>query len=71
MRQRQRRLIVDPTACDASGVCAELLPEWIEADPWGYPIVREGPVPPALLGLARRAVASCPKLALVLASQGR
>jgi ferredoxin len=71
MRRGQRRLVVDPTACDASGVCAELLPEWIEADPWGYPIVKDGPVPPALLGLARRAAASCPKLALVLTPENR
>lgn len=71
MKGGQLRLIVDPTACDASGVCAELLPEWIGADPWGYPIVRDGPVPPALVGLARRAAASCPKLALVLLAETR
>jgi ferredoxin len=48
-------------------MCAELLPELIELDDWGYPIVREGGVPDALLDHARRAVAVCPVLALRLA----
>jgi ferredoxin len=47
-------------------VCAELLPELITLDPWGYPIVAPGPVPPALAAHARRAVAACPTLALLL-----
>ena len=54
------------TACQAHGVCIELLPELISADPWGYPIVQPGPVPSRLLALARRAVADCPTLALLL-----
>jgi ferredoxin len=48
-------------------MCAELLPELIELDDWGYPIVRDGGVPDALLDHARRAVAVCPVLALRLA----
>jgi ferredoxin len=63
---RQRVLRVNPIACEAHGVCIELLPELIAADPWGYPVVRPGPVPPRLLPLARRAVADCPTLALLL-----
>jgi len=59
-------LRVNPIACEAHGVCAELLPELITLDPWGYPIVAPGPVPPPLLGHARRAVAACPTLALLL-----
>ena len=59
-------LRVNPIACEAHGVCAELLPELIKADPWGYPIVAPDPVPPALAGHARRAVAACPTLALLL-----
>ena len=47
-------------------MCAELLPELITADPWGYPIIAPGPVPGDLLPLARRAVAACPTLALLL-----
>ena len=60
------RLRVNPIACEAHGVCAELLPELITLDPWGYPIVAPGPVPPTLAGHARRAVAACPTLALLL-----
>jgi ferredoxin len=48
-------------------MCAELLPELIAEDPWGYPIVAAGPVPDELVPLARRAVAACPTLALLLA----
>ena len=41
------RLRVNPIACEAHGMCAELLPEWIELDDWGYPIVASGPSPPS------------------------
>ncbi len=69
MRRRTGRasLRVNPIACEAHGLCIELLPELIRADPWGYPLLRQGPVPEELLPLARRAVAICPTLALVLA----
>jgi ferredoxin len=59
-------LRVNPIACTAHGVCAELLPEIIRLDPWGYPIVAPGELDGDLLSHARRAVASCPVLALVL-----
>jgi ferredoxin len=59
-------LAVDRIRCDGYGMCAELLPELIELDDWGYPIVRPGPVPDQLIGLARRAVDVCPVLALSL-----
>jgi ferredoxin len=62
----QRLLVVDPVACDGHGVCAELLPEMVELDPWGYPIIDTAPMPPALDRQARRAVAACPRLALHL-----
>jgi ferredoxin len=57
-------LRVDPIACTAHGLCAELLPESVALDEWGYPITT--PVRPDLLPLARRAVADCPTLALRL-----
>ncbi len=63
---RELELRVNPIACDAHGVCIALLPELITADPWGYPVIRPGPVPLRLLALARRAVADCPTLALLL-----
>jgi ferredoxin len=60
------RLRVNPIACEAHGLCAELLPELIRLDDWGYPIIDESEVPAELLGLARRAVDVCPTLALLL-----
>jgi ferredoxin len=65
-RRRQLELRVNPITCQAHGVCIELVPELIAADPWGYPILRPGPVPHRLLAHARRAVANCPTLALLL-----
>ena len=59
---------VDRIRCDGFGMCAELLPEMIDLDDWGYPILRPGPVPPDLLTLAKRAVDVCPVRALRLAS---
>ena len=61
-----RHLRVDPVACSGHGLCAELLPERITMDEWGYPVVSAEPVPPALHHLARRAVTNCPALALLL-----
>jgi ferredoxin len=69
MSEGQPRLRVNPIACQAHGLCIELLPELIGADPWGYPIIAQGPVPDQLLPLARRAVAACPTLALLLAAE--
>jgi ferredoxin len=59
-------LRVNPIACSGHGVCAELLPELIGLDEWGYPIVDPHPVPKALDPEARRAVSACPALALRL-----
>lgn len=60
------RLQVDPVACDAFGHCAELFPERIWLDEWGYPVLDAEDVPPALLELARQAVRACPRRALAL-----
>jgi ferredoxin len=57
---------VDPIKCDAHGLCAELLPERIDLDEWGYPLIDPAPVPAAMEGMARRAVSACPTLALKL-----
>jgi ferredoxin len=59
-------LRVNPINCTGHGVCAELLPELVSLDEWGYPIIADHPVPPALDLEARRAVAACPTLALKL-----
>jgi ferredoxin len=63
---KRQTLRVDPIACEGHGLCAELFPERIELDEWGYPIVAGESVPPELLKHARRAIAACPTLALRL-----
>jgi ferredoxin len=60
------RLVLDPIACEAHGLCAELLPERISVDEWGYPIIDDAPIGPQLLAHAKRAAATCPTLALTL-----
>ena len=35
-----KQLRVNPIRCAAHGVCAELLPELISLDPWGYPVLK-------------------------------
>src|ERR1043165_1966444 len=62
----RRRLAVDWPACKAHGLCSELLPEIVELDEWGYPVIAPGPVPVSLRRYAQRAVSSCPTLALRL-----
>jgi ferredoxin len=68
---QRAELVVDRIACDGYGMCAELLPELIDLDDWGYPMVRPGGVPDALVDHARRAVGCCPVLALRLARDER
>jgi ferredoxin len=61
------RLTVDPIACDGHGLCADLFPERIRLDDWGFPIIEGGEIGPDLEVHARRAVSQCPVLALRLA----
>jgi ferredoxin len=70
MTMTNQTLTVDMISCDGHGVCADLLPEWIRLDDWGYPVIRPGAVPPELLDGARWAVANCPVLALHLKAGG-
>ena len=58
------RVRVNPITCAGHGVCAELLPERIQMDEWGYPIINQEPIPAELDRHARQAVAECPTLAL-------
>jgi ferredoxin len=57
---------VNPIACSAHGLCADWLPERIELDEWGYPVVDSTPLGADLLGLARRAAKECPVRALLV-----
>jgi ferredoxin len=63
------RLRLNPIACEAHGMCAELLPERITLDEWGYPVIDGEPVQAALLDHARRAAQACPTFALLLESE--
>ena len=60
------RLRVDFIACDGRGLCAEVVPELITLDDWGFPVIRDGEVPPGLRHEAHEAIRLCPKLALRL-----
>ena len=60
------RLRVNPIMCTGHGMCAELLPEFITLDRWGYPILPSPTVPDELADRARRAAQACPTLALLI-----
>jgi ferredoxin len=61
-------LRVDPIRCEAYGYCAELLPEHVRLDDWGYPSLDGRPLASAHVRRARRAATLCPRLALRLAA---
>jgi len=61
-----RRVRVNPIACEAHGMCAELLPERITLDEWGYPIVDGRRLDGELLEHARMAAKSCPVFAVLV-----
>jgi ferredoxin len=61
------RLHIDWTACAGHGLCAELLPELLGRDQWGYPLPHKDlSVPESLEPHARQAGRLCPRLALRL-----
>jgi ferredoxin len=60
----QTRIMVDWTSCDGRGLCAELLPELVDRDEWGFPLIADPIVPASLRDHTKRAVAACPRLAL-------
>lgn len=62
----RHRLRVNPILCEGRGVCAELFPERVTLDDWGYPIIDPQSFGRDLEPAARRAVKECPLLALSL-----
>lgn len=60
------RVRVNPIRCGGRGLCAELFPERIAEDDWGYPIVDERAFGRDLLDTARLAEKSCPLMAIVV-----
>jgi len=61
----EHQLRVDWPACQAHGLCAEILPEVVSLDEWGYPVLNAA-VADDVLELAKSAVKACPTLALRL-----
>ena len=59
-----QQLVVDWTRCDGHGLCAELLPEVISLDDWGYPIVAHGAADAVPAKAVRRAIHTCPNVAI-------
>jgi ferredoxin len=60
------RVRVNPIACEAHGMCAELLPERITLDEWGYPVLDGSPLHGAQVEHAQRAARACPTFALLV-----
>ena len=63
---RSVTLRVDPTACRAHGLCAEMLPDLVRLDEWGYPIIGPEPVAAERERDLRAAARACPTPALRL-----
>ncbi len=66
MSRSRIQLRLNPIMCVAHGLCAELFPERITLDDWGYPIIDPTSIPPELEAHARRAAEACPTLALLV-----
>lgn len=57
---------VNPIRCEGIGMCAHLAPAVVTIDPWGFPMFPLGPLSAEQAMQAERAVAGCPKRALIL-----
>jgi ferredoxin len=64
------RLELDPIRCTGHGLCAELLPEVVALDEWGFPLLASGVLPAGLERRARSVAAACPTRALRLRAEG-
>ncbi len=62
---------INPIACAAHGMCAELLPERITLDEWGYPILDDAPLHGEEVEHAQRAARACPTFALLVQRERR
>jgi NADH:ubiquinone oxidoreductase subunit F (NADH-binding)/ferredoxin len=62
----ETQLVIDWTRCRGHGLCAHIVPELVQLDRHGYPMMLDAAVPPWLERGARQAVEMCPALALRL-----
>lgn len=70
-RTATRTLHIDWTRCDGHGTCADLLPDLISRDEWGYPVVMQDvEISTVQVSRAELAVEVCPMLALRLSTGG-
>lgn len=60
------KVTVDADLCEANAVCAGLVPEVFSVNESDELTILVSDVPPELAGRVRRAVTSCPKMALRL-----
>jgi ferredoxin len=66
----ESRLALDWTRCKGHGLCAHIVPELVQPDRQGFPVMLDTPVPPWLERQAGQAVSMCPALALRLVPAG-
>jgi ferredoxin len=66
----EAQLSIDWTRCRGHGLCAHIVPELVQLDPQGFPVMLDTPVPAWLERGARQAIEMCPALALRLAAAG-
>ena len=59
-------LRVDWPQCKGHGLCAEVAPEIVQLDEWGFPLIERRTLAPEELPMARKATQVCPTLALKL-----
>ena len=60
------RLLVNPVACDGIGMCTQLAPDVVTTDTWGFPVAPDRDLSEREVKQTKRAVAGCPKRALLL-----
>jgi ferredoxin len=66
----ETKLALDWTRCRGHGLCAHIVPELVQLDGQGFPVMLDTPVAPWLQRDAAQAVAMCPALALRLVPAG-
>lgn len=64
--RHERRLRLNPVACDGVGICGHLAGELVRFDSWGFPIVTDRALNRPDLNRATAAVAACPRRALFI-----